>query len=38
MLVTVDFATRAFEMPVLAEQAAFLRWYATVSARPSMAA
>ena len=38
MLVTVDFATRAFNMPISAERAALLRWYGTVSARPSMAA
>ena len=37
-LVTVDFATRAFDMPVPAERGALLRWYETVSARPSMAA
>lgn len=37
-LVTVDFATRAFDMPIPAERGALLRWYETVSARPSMAA
>ncbi len=37
-LVTVDFATRAFDMPIPAERGALLRWYGTVSARPSMAA
>jgi glutathione S-transferase len=37
-LVTVDFATRAFDMPVPAERGALLRWYETVSARPTMAA
>jgi glutathione S-transferase len=37
-LVTVDFATRAFAMPLPAESAAFRRWYDTVSARPSAAA
>jgi glutathione S-transferase len=37
-LVTVDFATRAFDMPVPAERSALLRWYETVSARPGMAA
>jgi glutathione S-transferase len=37
-LVTVDFATRAFDMPVPAERNALLRWYETVSVRPSMAA
>jgi glutathione S-transferase len=37
-LVTVDFARRAFDMPVPAERGALLRWYETVSARPSMAA
>jgi glutathione S-transferase len=38
MLVTVDFATKVFDMPVPAEREALLRWYETVSARPSMAA
>ncbi len=37
-LVTVDFATRAFQTPLPAERAAFRRWYDTVSARPSAAA
>jgi glutathione S-transferase len=37
-LVTVDFATRGFDMPVRPERGALLRWYDTVSARPSMAA
>jgi glutathione S-transferase len=37
-LVTVDFATRAFDMPIPAERGALLRWYETVSARSSMAA
>ncbi len=37
-LVTIDFATRAFDMPVPAERRALLRWYEMVSARPSMAA
>jgi glutathione S-transferase len=37
-LVTIDFATRAFDMPIAAERGALLRWYGTVSARPSMAA
>ena len=37
-LVTVDFATRAFEMPIPPERVALLRWYGTVSARPGMAA
>ncbi len=37
-LVTVDFATRAFAMPIPAESVALKRWYATVSARPSAAA
>jgi glutathione S-transferase len=36
--VTVDFATRAFDLPVPAERGALLRWYETVSARPRMAA
>jgi glutathione S-transferase len=37
-LVTVDFATRAFDMPVPTERDALLRWYETVAARSSMAA
>jgi glutathione S-transferase len=37
-LVTVDFATRALEMDIPAENAATRRWYDAVSARPSMAA
>jgi glutathione S-transferase len=37
-LVTVDFATRAFDMAVPAERGALLRWYQTVSARPSATA
>jgi glutathione S-transferase len=37
-LVTVDFATRAFDMPVPAKRVALLRWYATVAVRPTMAA
>lgn len=37
-LVTIDFATRAFDMPVPADRHALLRWYETVSARPSIAA
>jgi glutathione S-transferase len=38
MLVTVDFATRAFDMPIPEENPAFKRWYAIVAARPSAAA
>ncbi len=37
-LVTVDFATRALEMGIPAENAATRKWYDKVSARPSMAA
>jgi glutathione S-transferase len=37
-LVTVDFATRAFNMPVPAENVALKRWYDTVAARPSATA
>ena len=37
-LVTVDFATRALDMPVPAERRALVRWYNSVSARPSKAA
>jgi len=37
-LVTVDFATRAFAMPVLDESIALKRWYRGVSARPSATA
>jgi len=37
-LVTVDFATRAFQMPLPDDCAGFRRWYGTVSARPSAAA
>jgi glutathione S-transferase len=37
-LVTVDFATRAFEMPIPAGSTALRRWYDTVAARPSMTA
>jgi glutathione S-transferase len=38
MLVTVDFATRAFEMPVPGGSVALQRWYGIVSGRPSAAA
>jgi glutathione S-transferase len=38
MIVTVDFATRAFDMPIPAGRGALLRWYEDVAARPSMAA
>lgn len=37
-LVTVDFATRAFAMPVPDESIALKRWYRGVSARPSATA
>jgi glutathione S-transferase len=37
-LVTIDFATRAFAMPVPDESVALKRWYSGVSARPSAAA
>lgn len=37
-LVTVDFATRAFQMPLPAKCAAFKRWYDAVSERPSATA
>jgi glutathione S-transferase len=37
-LVTVDFATRAFQMPLPAEYGAFKRWYDAISARPSASA
>ena len=37
-LVTVDFAARAFEMPLPRNALALTRWYDNVSARPSMAA
>jgi glutathione S-transferase len=37
-LVTVDFATRAFQMPLPADCVAFTRWYAAVSSRPSASA
>jgi glutathione S-transferase len=38
MLVTVDFSTRAFNMPIPNDFAAFKRWYGVTSARPSAAA
>jgi glutathione S-transferase len=38
MLVTADFATRAFDMPIPEGNIAFKRWYDTVAARPSAAA
>ncbi|WP_428485660.1 glutathione S-transferase family protein [Rhodopila sp.] len=38
MLVTVDFATRAFDMPIPPACAALRRWYDTVAARPSTTA
>jgi hypothetical protein len=37
-LVTVDFATRALDMPVPAESGALRRWYDTVAARPGATA
>jgi glutathione S-transferase len=37
-LVTIDFATRAFGMPVPEGAAAIIRWYAAVSARASVSA
>jgi glutathione S-transferase len=37
-LVTVDFATRAFNMPVPAQSVALKRWYDAVAARPSTTA
>jgi glutathione S-transferase len=37
-LVTVDFATRAFAMPLPADSVALKRWYDAVSARPSATA
>lgn len=37
-LVTVDFATRALNMPIGEDQRALQAWYDTVSARPSMSA
>jgi glutathione S-transferase len=37
-LATVDFATRALNMPIPAECAAFKRWHDTVAARQSMTA
>jgi glutathione S-transferase len=38
MLVTVDFATRAFEMPIPDGSVAFKRWYGATSTRPSAGA
>ena len=37
-MVTVDFATRAFDMPISTEMRALKRWYDVVAARPSAAA
>jgi glutathione S-transferase len=37
-LVTVDFATRAFSMPIPEDAEALKRWYGAVSARPSAGA
>lgn len=36
--VTVDFATRAFDMPISTEMCALKRWYDVVAARPSATA
>jgi glutathione S-transferase len=38
MIVTVDFATRAFDMPIPPGCGAILRWYEKTAARPSMTA
>ena len=38
MLVTIDFATRAFEMPIPPICGALQRWYDRVAARPSTTA
>lgn len=38
LLVTVDFATRAFEMPIPDGSIAFKRWYSVTSTRPSAGA
>jgi glutathione S-transferase len=37
-LVTVDFATRAFDMPIPTDMRALKRWYDVVAARPSATA
>jgi glutathione S-transferase len=37
-LVTVDFATRALNMPVPAESGALRSWYDTIAARPGATA
>jgi glutathione S-transferase len=37
-LVTVDFATRAFDMPISTEMRALKRWYDVAAARPSATA
>ena len=37
-IVTVDFATKALNMPIPEHHAASQRWYAQIAARPSMAA
>jgi glutathione S-transferase len=37
-LVTVDFATRAFDMPISTDMHALKRWYDVVAARPSATA
>src|ERR1700749_887941 len=37
-LVTVDFATKAAGLPIANDHAALKRWYASISARPSMTA
>ena len=38
LVVTVDFATRAFDMPILTEMHALKRWYDFIVARPSATA
>jgi glutathione S-transferase len=38
LLVTVDFATRGFAMPIPGDGVSLKRWYGVVSARPSAAA
>jgi glutathione S-transferase len=38
LLVTIDFAARAFDMPIPPPYGALRRWYDTVAARPSAAA
>jgi glutathione S-transferase len=38
MLVTIDFATRAFDMPIPSRCGALRRWYDKVASRPSATA